>query len=170
MSTSPAAASTRGRPSGRVVGMSRSRLVRASARPSTRRRALAGLALAALVVPLAACSGGDDVQAFCDQGEDAIAEVDAAGSLGSDPEAFAQAISDAREGFESIDAPADIEDDWAVFTSMFGDLDDALQDIDPADQEAFTAALQEFSETASSEDLSTAGDNLSTFITENCDA
>lgn len=147
--------------------MSRSRLVR----PSARRRTLAGLALAALVVPLAACSGGgDDVQAFCDQGEDAIAEVDAAGSLGTDPEAFAQAIADAREGFESIDAPAEIEDDWAVFTSTFGDLDDALQDIDPTDQEAFTAALQEFSETADSEDLSTAGDNLSTYISENCDA
>ncbi|WP_454050773.1 hypothetical protein [Cellulomonas sp. Marseille-Q8402] len=141
------------------------------ARPSVRRHAWAGLAVAALVVPLAACSGGgDDVQAFCDQGEDAIAEVDAAGSLGSDPEAFAQAISDAREGFESVEAPAEIEDDWAVFTRTFGDLDDALQDIDATDQEAFTAALQEFAETADSEDLSTAGDNLSTFITENCDA
>lgn len=142
------------------------------ARPSVRRRTLAGLALAALVVPLAACSGGgeDDVQAFCDQGEEAIAEVDAAGSLGSDPEAFAQAIADAREGFESVSAPAEIEDDWAVFTSTFGDLDDALQDIDATDQEAFTAALQDFAETADSDDLSTAGDNLSTYISENCDA
>jgi hypothetical protein len=146
--------------------MSRSRPVR----PSARRRRRTVLALAALVLPLAACSGGDDVQAFCDQGEDAIAEVDAAGSLGTDPEAFAQAIADAREGFEAVDAPGEIEDDWAVFAGTFGDLDDALQDIDPTDQEAFTAALQEFSETASSEDLATAGDNLSTYITENCDA
>ena len=140
-------------------------------RPSARRRTLVGLALAGLLVPLAACSGGgDDVQAFCDQGEEAIAEVDAAGSLGSDPEAFAQAIADAREGFESVEAPSEIEDDWAVFTSTFGDLDDALQEIDATDQEAFTAALQEFAETANSEDLSTAGDNLSSYISENCDA
>lgn len=162
-----APASTPGRRSGKVVGMSLPRPVRLPAR----HRAWAGLAVAALVVPLAACSGGDDdVQAFCDQGEEAIAEVDAAGSLGSDPEAFAQAIADAREGFESVEAPAEIEEDWAVFTSTFGDLDDALQDIDATDQEAFTAALQEFAETANSDDLATAGDNLSTYISENCDA
>jgi hypothetical protein len=138
-------------------------------RPAVR-RALAGVALAALVVPLAACSGGDDVQAFCDQGEEAMAEVDAAGSLGNDPEAFAQAISDARDGFESVEAPEEIAADWETFTRTFADLDDALDEVDPTDQEAFTAVLSEFAETASSDDLSTAGDNLSTYVTENCDA
>lgn len=134
------------------------------------RRLLAGVALAALALPLAACSGEDQVQAFCDDGESAIAEIDAAGSLGDDPEAFAEAVADAREGFEGVEAPDEIADDWAVFTRTFGDLDDALQDIDPSDQEAFTAALTEFAETANSDDLSTAGDNLSTYISENCDA
>jgi hypothetical protein len=138
-------------------------------RPAVR-RALAGVALAALVVPLAACSGGDDVQAFCDQGEEAMAEVDAAGSLGNDPEAFAQAISDARDGFESVEAPEEIAADWETFTRTFADLDDALDEVDPTDQEAFTAVLSDFAETASSDDLSTAGDNLSTYVTENCDA
>jgi hypothetical protein len=138
-------------------------------RPAVR-RALAGVALAALVVPLTACSGGDDVQAFCDQGEEAMAEVDAAGSLGNDPEAFAQAISDARDGFESVEAPEEIAADWETFTQTFADLDDALDEVDPTDQEAFTAVLSEFAETASSDDLSTAGDNLSTYVTENCDA
>jgi hypothetical protein len=138
-------------------------------RPAVR-RALAGVALAALVVPLAACSGGDDVQTFCDQGEEAMAEVDAAGSLGNDPEAFAQAISDARDGFESVEAPEEIAADWETFTRTFADLDDALDEVDPTDQEAFTGVLSEFAETASSDDLSTAGDNLSTYVTENCDA
>jgi hypothetical protein len=138
-------------------------------RPAVR-RVLAGVTLAALVVPLAACSGEDEVQAFCDQGEEAMAEVDAAGSLGNDPEGFAQAISDARDGFESVEAPEEIAGDWETFTQTFGDLDDALDEIDPTDQEAFTAALSEFAERASSEELSTAGDNLSTYITENCDA
>lgn len=144
----------------------------AALRPSRRaaRGALAGAALLALVVPLAACSGDDDkVQAFCSAGEDAMTEITAAGSLSDDPAAFADAISDARDQFDEVEAPDDIADSWGVFTSTFAELDDALADIDPTDQEAFTAALQEFAEQADSEDLATASDDLSAFTTENCE-
>ena len=146
--------------------MSRPRL----STPPVARRTLVGVALAGLLVPLAACSGGGDAQAFCEGGEDAITQIDAAGSLGNDPEAFAAAIGEARDKFEAVEAPDEIADDWQVFTDMFGQLDDALSDIDVTDQEAFTAAISEFSQSADSEDLTTAGDDLSTYITENCDA
>ncbi len=137
------------------------------------RRVVQLLAATALVVPLAACSGGgdaDDVQAFCDSGEEAFAEVDATGSLSDDPEAFAQQVSDLHEGFDSMDPPADIADDWEVFTQAFGDLDAALQDIDPTDTEAFNQALTDFSEQASSDELTTASDNIGTYLTDNCEA
>ncbi|WP_147795338.1 hypothetical protein [Cellulomonas sp. Y8] len=144
----------------------------AALRPSRRaaRGALAGAALLALVVPLAGCSGDDDkVQAFCSAGEDAMTEITAAGSLTDDPQAFADAISDARDQFDEVEAPDDIADSWGVFTSTFAELDDALADVDPTDQEAFTAALQQFAEQADSEDLATASDDLSAFTTENCE-
>jgi hypothetical protein len=139
------------------------------ARPAAR-RALAGVALAALAVPLAACSGGGDVQAFCEGGEEATAEMDAAGSLANDPEAFADTVSQVRDSFDELEAPDDIAADWEVFTSTFGDLDDSLSEIDPTDQEAFVGALTEFSENAQSEDLAEASDNLSTYFAENCEA
>jgi hypothetical protein len=144
----------------------------AALRPSrrARHRALAGAALLTLALPLAACSGDDDrVQAFCSAGEDAMTEITAAGSLSEDPQAFADAIAEARDQFEEVDAPEEIADAWSVFTSTFADLDDALTDIDPTDQEAFTAALQDFAESADSEDLATASDDLSAFTTENCE-
>jgi hypothetical protein len=109
------------------------------------------------------------VQAFCSAGEDAMTEITAAGSLSEDPQAFADAIAEARDQFEEVDAPEEIADAWSVFTSTFADLDDALTDIDPTDQEAFTAALQDFAESADSEDLATASDDLSAFTTENCE-
>ncbi|GIG35981.1 hypothetical protein [Cellulomonas pakistanensis] len=144
----------------------------AALRPSRRaaRRAVAGAALLGLALPLAACSGdAERVQAFCDAGEDAMTEITAAGSLSDDPQAFADAISEARDQFDEVEAPDEIADAWGVFTSTFADLDDSLEGIDPADQEAFTAALQEFAESADSEDLATASDDLSAFTTENCE-
>lgn len=139
-------------------------------RPARSRQLLSGLALGALLLPLAACSGGGDTEAFCQGGEDATAEMTAAGELANDPQAFADAISDARAGFEDLDAPEEIAADWEVFTTTFGELDDSLQEIDPTDQEAFLNALTEFSEQADSDDLTTASDNLSTFFAENCEA
>jgi hypothetical protein len=122
------------------------------------------------VVPLAACSGGDDVQAFCDQGEETFAEVDATGALGDDPEAFAQAVTDLHDGFASMDPPEEISAEWGQFTDLFGGLDESLQGIDVTDQEAFLGALTDFSETAGSDDLTEASDTISTFITENCES
>ncbi len=139
-------------------------------RPAVR-RALPVLAAGALALGLTGCSGDDDTSAgFCSQAEEAFARVDATGALGDDPEAFARAVAEQREGFESIEAPPEIADDWATFTAVFAQLDDALQDVDTTDQEAVAAALAEFSESAEAQDLSDASDRIGTYLTESCDA
>jgi hypothetical protein len=140
-----------------------------------RARSLAVLpVVAALLVPLSACSGGgedeDAVQEFCDQGEQTFAEVDATGSLGSDPEAFAEAVTNLHEGFVAMDPPAEIAAEWEQIGDLFGQLDDSLQSIDLTDQAAFQAALTEFSETAGSEDATAASDAIGTFLTDSCEA
>lgn len=140
----------------------------------SRRRALP-VALLAVLLPasalLAACSsGGDDVQAFCDGAEESLAGIDATGSLGDDPEAFAEAISEQRQGFDALQPPEEIAADWETFTRAFADLDDALQAVDTSDQDAVNQALTEFSESADSEELATASDNVGTFLTESCAA
>lgn len=134
--------------------------------PTVARRALAGASLAVVLVPLTACSQGGG--GFCDSGEQVLTEVDAAGALSGDPEAFAEAISDVRDGFESVEAPEEVADDWAAFTRVFTDLDDVLQQVDLSDQEAFQAAVTQFVESAESDELSDAGDGLTSYFTEHC--
>lgn len=136
-----------------------------------RTRSAALVATAALALTLTACSsGGDSVADFCESGEQAFADLDTSSASPDDPDAFAQALADLHEGFASVDAPDEIADDWAVFEDAFGGLDEKLQDIDTSDPAAITAALTEFSETASSDELTTASDNVGTFIQENCES
>lgn len=126
-------------------------------------------AVAALALTLTACSGGDDVQAFCDSGEAAFGDVDASATDVSDPESFAQTVSDLHDGFAKVDAPDEISDDWDVFESTFGDLDKKLDGIDTSDTEAFTNALTDFSETASSDEFTDASTHITDYINENCE-
>lgn len=157
----PGPHSTPGRPSGRLDAMIR----------RTRRRSLSVAVLVPSFALLAACSsGGDDVQAFCDGAQESLAGVEATGSLGDDPEAFAAAIAEQRRGFDALEPPAEIAADWDTFTSAFADLDDALQGVDTTDQDAVNQVLTDFSESADSEELSTASDNVGTFLTESCAA
>jgi hypothetical protein len=140
-----------------------------------RRRLPVALVTSVALVPvaalLAACSSeGDDVQAFCDGAQGSLAGIDATGSLGDDPAAFAAAISEQRQGFDALRPPREIAADWETFTQAFADLDDALQAVDTSDQDAVNQALTEFSASADSEELSTASDNVGTFLTESCDA
>ena len=129
--------------------------------------AVAGLAL---VVPLAACSGGvdDDATTFCEQGEATLAQFDAVGALGDDPAGFADAIAEISKGFADADPPSAIADDWSTISAAFADLDQKLQGVDPDDQEAFATALNDFSEQANSTALSDASDRVSTYVSENC--
>ncbi len=127
-------------------------------------------AAAVLVFSLTACSGGDEVEEFCNSGEDAFADLDASGADASDPEAFAQTVSDLHDGFAKVDAPDEISDDWGVFEDTFADLDDKLDGIDTSDTEEFTEVLTEFGETASSDEFTEASTNITDFISENCES
>jgi hypothetical protein len=139
------------------------------------RRAVPSVVLLALVVaPLAACGSGDgtddEAQDFCDAGEEAFSELEATGALGDDPEAFAAAVTELHEGFASLQPPEEIAADWSTFTAAFGDLDDALQSIDLSDEDAFAQALTDFSEQAESDEITTASDSISTYLSANCEA
>lgn len=129
----------------------------------------ASLALAVLI-PLSACTGdnADEATTFCDQGESTLAEIDATGALGDDAAGFADAVSEISAGFADADPPAEIAGDWDTLSGVFADLDASLQDVDPADEDAFAAALNDFSEQANSTALADASDRVSSYITENC--
>lgn len=131
---------------------------------------LAPVACLALLLPLAACTGGgqDDATTFCDQGESSLAEIDAAGALSDDPAGFADAVSEISDGFAQADPPSEIADDWRTLGGVFADLDASLQDVDPEDQDAFAAALTDFSEQANSTALADASDRVSTYISTTC--
>lgn len=133
----------------------------------TARRALAAVALATLVVPLAACSG--EAQVFCDRAEAAFAEISASEELGDDPVKFAQAVSDQRDVFASLESPSEISGDWNVLTRMFADLDAALSGIDLSDAESFSRVMGDFSEQVGAEELTTAFDNIGSYLSENCE-
>lgn len=135
----------------------------------TARRALTAAALAALVVPLMACSGDSEAQAFCDQAEAAFAEFSASDELGDDPAEFAQVVSDQSDGFASIEPPSEISGEWGVLTRVYADLDDALSSIDVSDTEAYSQVLADFSELADTEELTTAFDTIGSYLGENCE-
>ncbi|GIG25662.1 hypothetical protein [Cellulomonas denverensis] len=129
--------------------------------------ALTGLAL---LIPLAACTGGGDDEAatFCDQSESSLAEIDAIGALGDDAGGFADAVSQISTGFAEADPPAEIADDWATLGGLFSDLSDRLEGVDTDDQEAVAAAVGEFSEQVSSTELGDASDRVSAYVAEHC--
>lgn len=133
---------------------------------------LRSAACLALLLPLAACTngGGDDdaVTAFCEQGESALAEIDATGALGDDAAGFADAVGQISDGFAEADPPADIAADWNTLGGVFADLHESLDGVDPEDSEAFAGALTEFSEQASSTELADASDRITTYLSDNC--
>lgn len=135
----------------------------------TARLALIAAALSAFIVPLTACSGNDEAQAFCDQAEAAFAEVSASDQLGDDPAEFAQAVSDQSDGFASIEPPSEISGEWGVLTQVYADLDDALSSVDLSDTESYSQVLADFSEMANAEKLTTAFDAIGSYLSENCE-
>ncbi|MEV7973658.1 hypothetical protein [Cellulomonas sp. NPDC089187] len=132
-------------------------------------RLASATACLALLLPLAACTGGgDDATTFCEQSESTLAEVDAAGTLGDDTAGFVDAVSEISDGFTQADPPSEIADDWRTLGGVFADLDEQLQAVDPEDQDAVAAALTGFSEQANSTSLADASDRVSRYIAENC--
>jgi hypothetical protein len=127
----------------------------------------AALALAS-VLAIAGCGGGDDVEAFCDQADEAQAlGADLAAPIqGGDIDSAKKAIADASAKLEDVAdaAPDEISDDVGVVTDYVSSLNDALQDAKtPQDLLGVTQDLQE-----NAQEVTEAGDNVETYITENC--
>src|SRR5690606_37612932 len=107
------------------------------------RRLLAGLAVPALALALAACGDDDESSAssepFCDAArelEERFSNIDP-----STPEEFEEAIAAINE----LDPPAEIADDWETMMNAF----ESLTDIDLTDPNAFDESAFSDAEAAS---------------------
>ena len=133
------------------------------------RTKIAVLAGAAALV-LAGCGGGDDdVQAFCDQADEAQAlGADLAAPLQSgDLDSAKQAIDEAAAKLDDVagEAPDEISDDFDVVTEYVNTLNDSIQDAkSPEDLLQLSEDVQ-----ANADEVTEAGNNVETYISENCD-
>ena len=123
----------------------------------------------AAVIALAGCGGDGDVEAFCDQADEAQAlGADLAAPLqGGDLDSAKQAIDDATAKLDEVAdaAPDEISDDIATVNDYVNNLNDAVQDANsPEDLLQLTQDLQ-----ADAAEVTEAGNNVETYITENCD-
>lgn len=131
----------------------------------TLRRALGPLALAALVLPVAACSGDDpDPAAFCDSARDALE----ASSLNVETgEEFQAALADMAADIRDISAPSEIADEWNTFRDAVVGMEREVAATDGSD-EAVQQALVDYNTDVDSDALADANDALSDYVTETC--
>lgn len=129
--------------------------------------ALAGTA----VLALAGCGGDDggDVQAFCDQAQEALAVgANLAAPLASgDVEAAKEAINAASGQLqEAADlAPDEISDDFDVVSGYESKLNESLQDAQsPEEIDGVSKELKK-----DAQGVTEAGNNVEAYISENCD-
>ncbi|MEO8092593.1 MAG: hypothetical protein ABI726_07800 [bacterium] len=128
--------------------------------------ALAGTA----VLALAGCGGDDesDVQAFCDQAQEAQASsASLAAPLASgDLDAAKVAMDEVTGQLEAVadEAPDEISDDFEVVTSYNTNLNDQLQQAESPKE--LSGVLQEVS--ADSADVEEASASVKAYIDENC--
>ncbi len=133
-------------------------------------RTTALAAAGVLTLSLAACGGSDEAaQAFCDSFtsvEDLSADLQSVDL--SDPDAAAASLEELTTEIESIEAPEEIADSYAVVSSAFRSFSDtisgALDDPANADPSVLTEATNSFT----SEEFSNATDELDEYSTANC--
>ena len=123
----------------------------------------------AAVIALAGCGGDGDVEAFCDQANEAQAlGADLAAPLQSgDLDSAKQAIDEATTKLDEVAdaAPDEISDDIATVNDYVNNLNDAVQDANsPEDLLKLSQDLQ-----ADAAEVTEAGNNVETYISENCD-
>ncbi|WP_407316992.1 hypothetical protein UQW22_10835 [Isoptericola halotolerans] len=133
-------------------------------------RTTALAAAGVLTLSLTACGGSDEsAQAFCDSfsSMDELT-TDLQNVDPSDPEAAVASLEELATEVESVEAPEEIADSYAVITSAFRTFTDtaseALSDIENADPTALTEAMGEFS----SEEFTTANAEINEYTSENC--
>ncbi|WP_277209799.1 hypothetical protein [Isoptericola croceus] len=124
-----------------------------------------------LTLSLAACGGSDEsAQAFCDSfsSVDELTTELQTSIDPSDPDAAIASLEEVTTQVESIEAPEEISDSYAVVSSTIRNFTDtaseALSDLENADQAALTEAMAGFS----SEEFNGAIAELDEYTTENC--
>lgn len=134
-------------------------------------RTTALAAAGVLTVSLAACGGSDEsAQAFCDSfsSVDELTTELQTSIDPNDPDAAIASFEELTTQVESIEAPEEVADSYAVVTSTFRHFTDtaseALSDLENADQAALTEAMDKFS----SEEFSGAVADLDEYTTSNC--
>lgn len=135
------------------------------------KRLTAGAGAAVLLAALVTGCSSDDasIEEFCAQGE-ALTESTALDDVDfTDSEAVDKAADEMISQLKSLDAPKEIADDWAVVTDAMDQYLTAVKDIDPTSE---TAAddLMAVTDLMSSDEVTTASDNVDAFTTENCEA
>lgn len=113
-----------------------------------------------LIIGLGACSSDADVEAFCSDGA-AVAEQ----SMPQD----AEGLAEFSKKLDSISAPSEIKDDWAVLQSSIKHMAEIFDGLDEQDPEQAAAALEELGEKVDTEKLDAAGTAVDKYINENCD-
>lgn len=126
------------------------------------------IAVAALIVPLAACSSEPDpaLEAFCADGAAVFEESTAASS--QDPAEFLATAEDLSQRFAAVDPPEAIADDWQQVADTTINMYDALKDVDTADSTAFAEAFTAYRETVDVDRNTEATTAVSDYISENC--
>ncbi|GAA1990678.1 hypothetical protein GCM10009718_30500 [Isoptericola halotolerans] len=133
-------------------------------------RTTALAAAGVLTLSLAACGGSDEsAQAFCDSfGSMDELTADLQNVDPNDPDAAVASLEQLTAEVESIEAPAEISDSYAVITSAFRTFSDAatetLSDLENADPTALTEAMGAFTD----EEFTAASTELEEYTAENC--
>lgn len=112
--------------------------------------------------------GADDVATFCDQAlslQSALTEQ-LTTAADTDPTTVPGVLQSSADQYDSIDAPAEIEQDWQVLADSAQELADLSQDVDftePGALDQFAASLADEEEAAT-----TANANVQDYVQANC--
>ena len=149
-----------------------------------------GLSLAAAAVLITACGGSDGEDSassgssassssaaettaeqsdseFCTQAAAAFEQIEPAFTGGGDdPAALATALQQSADDVRAIEAPSELESDWAALADGIEQFGQAFAEVDVTDPES-QAQLQERSTQIIGE-LTTSATNVQTYLAENC--
>jgi hypothetical protein len=149
-----------------------------------------GISVAAAVVLLTACSGSDSDDSassessassssaaettaeqtdseFCTQAADAFEQVEPAlTGGGNDPAALASALQDAADNVRGIEAPGEIQSDWAALGDGIEQLAQAFAGVDVNDPNAQAELEQRTTEVIGQ--LTTSATNVQTYLASEC--
>lgn len=139
---------------------------------TNRRLAMAAAVILALGA-MAAC-GDDDGQgtaaSFCDQIAGVDEAFDSIDDDVDDPTQLGSIFGEVEDALDSIDPPSEIADDWNTLTDVIGEVVDAVEDVDFEDPAALATLGEEFAELETRfADLEESTERIEVYADEECD-